>query len=713
MMKKAIAMALVIGLIVGNMVAFAGHLENDGIDAMPTLNSPQANLTANHSTEWNGTIQSVSSSSSNAYTGSGSTKTITSGSYKIGWTVSVSPTLVVYWRSVASFNTSAIPDDAYIESVEISVKYVSKTITGSASDFDIFFYSKDIGDSLDTNDFYTTGSTYIANVFSTSSSTGVFYNYTDTSDFSYLNKTGVTQFQIQRGTGASNPPPFNPSVPAVTGEFAILSDMKLNITYAENNAPIVDAGTNQSGLKGIYDLNGTATDSDGTVANYTWNFTHDGSPVELYGANASFNFTELGTYDVNLTVTDDRGKEGYDNVTIQINASYPSADAGVNQTGKRTLILDGSGSSDVDGTIDNYTWNFTYDSNPVELYGVSPSFDFNITGNYTIMLNVTDDDSLNGFDNVTMFVTLADPVADAGVPQGTLKGIYSLDGSGSTDSDGTIMNYTWAFTDGGSPVTLYGVNPSYNFTQNVDHEITLTVRDDDWRTNASKTWVNITWIEPTPIGNYTPYNSNKGLKTFTSTSYDTDGYLIETAWEFTYNGTPYEYYGETFDFNFSLEGNYTVELIVTDDDSWDVSAYLYVNITFLNPVANISENKTVVRWNDVWLDGSGSTDEDGYIVNWTWQLDWGNETYYVYGEEMTYFFNQTGNYTITLTVTDDNGLTNSTTGVYTVVDPLEETAGFLILLIPLVIILLLIIVIVEYFKKHSNENIEYKNKGFV
>lgn len=50
-----------------------------------------------------------------------------------------------------------------------------------------------------------------------------------------------------------------------------------------------------------------------------------------------------------------------------------------------------------------------------------------------------------------------------------------LDGSGSTDADGTITGYAWAFSDGGAAV---GANASHSFATDGSYTVTLTVTDD-------------------------------------------------------------------------------------------------------------------------------------------------------------------------------------------------------------------------------------------
>ena len=58
------------------------------------------------------------------------------------------------------------------------------------------------------------------------------------------------------------------------------------------------------------------------------------------------------------------------------------------------------------------------------------------------------------------------------------------------------------------------------------------------------------------------------------------------------------------------------------------------------------------------FDGSGSYDPDGTITNYTWFID---ELTTLYGEKPKYIFKNAGNYSISLTVTDNDGLTNTNT----------------------------------------------------
>ncbi|MDH3610982.1 MAG: PKD domain-containing protein, partial [Nitrosopumilus sp.] len=128
----------------------------------------------------------------------------------------------------------------------------------------------------------------------------------------------------------------------------------------------------------------------------------------------------------------------------------PTADAGGPYTGIEgvAIIFDGSGSTDSDGTIVSYDWNFG-DGNTGT--GVSPSHTYAASGTYSVSLTVTDDDgATDDTDSPTDAIIDPSPnippTADAGGPYTGIEGVAIIfDGSGSTDSDGTIVSYDWNF----------------------------------------------------------------------------------------------------------------------------------------------------------------------------------------------------------------------------------------------------------------------------
>jgi PKD repeat protein len=218
---------------------------------------------------------------------------------------------------------------------------------------------------------------------------------------------------------------------------------------------------------------------------------------------------DVGTYTVTLTVEDDEGATGTDDVIITVaptDANLPPvADAGPNQSvrdandsGSEAVTLDGSGSADLDGTIASWSWSV--DGAEIGT-GETLTTDFNV-GTHDVTLTVTDDESATGTDDVRITVVAQagnlPPIADAGPDQtvvdhdGDGSALVTVDGSGSTDPDGFITDYLWGPPIGGGGETI-GANLDVGV-----HTVTLTVTDNDSATDTDE--VEITVREPTITG---------------------------------------------------------------------------------------------------------------------------------------------------------------------------------------------------------------------
>jgi ABC-type transport system substrate-binding protein/PKD repeat protein len=190
----------------------------------------------------------------------------------------------------------------------------------------------------------------------------------------------------------------------------------VTITVASiNEAPVADAGANQTVAVGdtvTFDGSGSSDDVD--VVNYTWTFTYDGAEMTLYGEAPTFVFLIAGSYEVTLTVMDDGDLSDTDTMTVTVSENQaPVADAGSDQTVTvgDTVTFDGSGSSD-DVLVVNYTWTFTYDDEPITLYGAAPAFDFDEVGTYDVTLTVSDAEGLTDTDTMSVIVEDEEPTDD-------------------------------------------------------------------------------------------------------------------------------------------------------------------------------------------------------------------------------------------------------------------------------------------------------------
>lgn len=159
-----------------------------------------------------------------------------------------------------------------------------------------------------------------------------------------------------------------------------------------------------------------------------------------------------------------------------------------------------------------------------------------------------------------------------------------------------------------------------------------------------------------------------------SKSYDPDGWIVSYQWVFGDGGSAQ---GENVSHAYSLPGVYTVGLRVTDNDGMRDEDYVSVTVLGDYPVANAGPDQTV-RVNElVTLNGSGSYDPDGWIVNWTWNFGDGSPE--KHREIVTHTYTNTGTYTATLRVMDNENLMDSDTATITVlpefVPPVSDPDG--------------------------------------
>ena len=137
------------------------------------------------------------------------------------------------------------------------------------------------------------------------------------------------------------------------------------------------------------------------------------------------------------------------------------------------VAFDGSQSSDEDGTIVSYSWDFGDGSIGS---GVTVTHAYNEPGNYKVTLTVTDDGSTQDTYNKEI-VTKENKKPEAKIEYSLLEeNIVAFDGSQSSDEDGTIVSYSWDFGDGsiGSGVTV-----THTYNEPGNYKVTLTVTDDD------------------------------------------------------------------------------------------------------------------------------------------------------------------------------------------------------------------------------------------
>ncbi|MEM1262258.1 MAG: PKD domain-containing protein [Pseudomonadota bacterium] len=286
------------------------------------------------------------------------------------------------------------------------------------------------------------------------------------------------------------------------GQVPLLSALSLGLLSAcggssgsdpapQNSAPTADFTIACTDLACAVD-GSASSDSDGTIAGYSWDF---GDNTTATGATANHSYANAGDFTVALTVTDDDGATASSSQTVTVTAPNVAPTAAFTSACTDLICdFDGSTSSDSDGTIASITWDFG-DGNSAT--GTMVSHTYATAGDFTVIATVTDDDGAIATDSQQVTAT-APNVPPMAVFTVTCSGLScDVDGSGSTDSDGTVTAYAWDF---GDTTTATGVTASHTYAAAGDFTIELTVTDDDGATNAVSQSVTVVAPELVQVG---------------------------------------------------------------------------------------------------------------------------------------------------------------------------------------------------------------------
>jgi len=163
----------------------------------------------------------------------------------------------------------------------------------------------------------------------------------------------------------------------------------------------------------------SSIDSDGSIASYSWNFSHGTNGTEKI---TNHTYEENGVYDVNLTVTDDDGATNSKIITIEINNTVPIADFTYifETNGKVVVKFDASKSEGENETIVSYFWEFGDGKNGT---GKTINHEYEIDSKaYEVNLTVTDSSGLtNTTSKLVPLPDMTNPTIKIDQP---LKGLY-------------------------------------------------------------------------------------------------------------------------------------------------------------------------------------------------------------------------------------------------------------------------------------------------
>jgi PKD repeat protein len=445
----------------------------------------------------------------------------------------------------------------------------------------------------------------------------------------------------------------------------------------------------------VCDFDGTgSTDSDGSIVSYAWDFG-DGGTSNLSATSHAYPLG--GNYVATLTVTDDRGTSRSDTVDVTADdaANQAPTAAFTSNCLNRTCVFDASGSSDPDGTVASYTWDFGDSTTGT---GATPTHAYAAAGTFSVSLVVTDNDSADSAP-IAHDVAPKDPPASdiafrASATTSTTNETQRVTEPASVAAGDELLlfatsNTVASVTTPPAGWTLVGTRQSSTDTQTLLYSRVATVSDAGSQptivysasTKAVLTFLAYSGVKvdanPLQVVASAGETVNQATHTTPAVTVPTDGSWVVSYWADKSSAT----IGWSLPASQTLRGAATgigtgrVTSVASDRgesvpagpdgaltataDSSSAKATMWsvvlkpANAPNEAPVASFTTNCIRLACT---VDGSTSFDPDGTVASYAWDFgDGGTDV----GATAAHTFGSPGTYTISLVVTDNLGLASS------------------------------------------------------
>ncbi len=362
----------------------------------------------------------------------------------------------------------------------------------------------------------------------------------------------------------------------------------------QGEAPSVTAAAEPTSGTAPLDVEFSAegTDPEGGALTYAWDFGVAGTQDDTADtADASWTYTEPGTYTATVTVTDPEGQTGED--TVEVVVAEPAegrtwvVDAIDEARGNYWRSVD-TGTSTVTIEVgDTVEWQFdqatmghdltsrdtdaTWDP-PLQEYrgpgGDPVRYTFTEPGTYQYWC------SIHGV-TMTGTVVVEEPAADNQPPTATPfvsprtgpAPLYVHFEARASDPDGDALTYLWDFGQGDGPSDQSTSSHAHvTYAEPGRYTATLTVRDGKGGTYEDEFEIAVTGEAPRVAVKATPTSGPAPLPVaFEVSAIDDQGGPLSYTWDFG-DGTTYTGPKPPLNHVYTASGSYTATLTVTDPD---------------------------------------------------------------------------------------------------------------------------------------------------
>ena len=396
-----------------------------------------------------------------------------------------------------------------------------------------------------------------------------------------------------------------------------------------------------------------SADPDGDELTFEWIFENG---AKEKGGRIVRDFKKPGKHRVTLVVSENSGfvaDSSRITRTLSVNAP-PRANIRAPARGipHDDILFDASGSSDRDGKILRYRWDFG-DGEKSSAGSVTTTHSYATPGTYRISLTVEDDgQSLCSQDEISHEIRInMPPLGRVNVRKRAAVGeVVELSATGSADSDGEIVGYEWDFGDG---AVAEGESVTHTWQKPGNYLIHLGVRDDAGLPNSlvPATGEIVINAPPVPAVKTKEVAAAEEYLLFdASASHDPDGDIDEYIWDM---GDGVLKQGREVRHAYEAPGTYEGMLTVRDnsDVANDMESKAFSIRINYPPVPRAGQDQ-VVNESEVFFDAGNSADQDDPLIAYLW--DFGDNSS-AEGKEVSHVYAIPGAYRVKLTVTDASG----------------------------------------------------------
>jgi len=464
--------------------------------------------------------------------------------------------------------------------------------------------------------------------------------------------TGIASYQWSFGDGNISYSAFPSNIYTQPGAYDVrlvvtnsggCTDTILKRNYIRIQPPVVSIGQPIREGCAPLTLNFSATiNSPEPVTQYQWDFG-DGQFSNLPQPVHTF---DSGVYDIRLIIRTETGCTDTVSYPVWVRAGIKPI-AGFYANPRRVCArLPVSFTDTSSGNPTRWLWDFgdggtSTSQNPEHVYSD--------TGYFTVQLIVWN----NGCPDTVRFenyIYIDPPIAifshafDCGSPF-----TYRF-----TDASIGADEWLWNFGDG---LQSTEVNPVHTYSNPGSYRVTLTVRNHrtgcDYETSHDIVVVN-------PEADFSvsaPETCRNTPVTFEAINSD-PAHISAYSWSFGDGGSAS---GRLVSHSYSQAGNYAVQLIITDISGCTDTIIKNSIIRVNGPVADFSAAiQGTCLLNNVQFIDSSRTDGIHAIQSWTWNFGDGNTQTFT-SPPFDHAYTSPGNYTVSLSVTDNSGCTDMIT----------------------------------------------------